>query len=210
MSSQFKTEQEEFWAGEFGTKYINRNPTDFELAARLAMFSRIVRRTTSIRSLIELGANIGNNLRVLDQLLMSPEMAAVEINAEAVAALREWGRARVLHASILDLEPERTYDLSLICGVLIHMNPEMLPQVYDLLYQLSGRYICVIEYYNPTPVEVPYRGHAGKLFKRDFAGEMLDRFNDLLLVDYGFVYHRDNNYPLDDLTWFLMEKRETP
>lgn len=207
MSSHFKTEQEAFWAGEFGTKYINRNPADFELASRLAMFARIIRRTCGIRSLIELGANIGNNLRVLDQLLSSPEMAAVEINAEAVAALRQWGRARVLHASILELEPERTYDLSLICGVLIHMNPEMLPQVYDLLYQLSGRYICVIEYYNPSPVEVPYRGHAGKLFKRDFAGEMLDRFADLRLVDYGFVYHRDHNYPLDDLTWFLMEKR---
>ena len=82
-----------------------------------------------------------------------------------------------------------------------------MPQVYDLLHQLSKRYICVIEYYNPAPVEIPYRGHSGKLFKRDFAGELLDRFRDLRLLDYGFVYHRDNNYPLDDLTWFLLEKR---
>ena len=68
------------------------------------------------------------------------------------------------------------------------------------------RYICVIEYYNPTPVTVQYRGHANMLFKRDFAGEMLDRFAGLRLVDYGFVYHRDR-FPQDDLTWFLMEKR---
>jgi len=205
--TDYKTEQEKFWAGEFGSEYINRNPTDFELAARLAMFTRIIRRTDTVRSVIELGANIGNNLRVLDQLLSGPEMAAVEINPDAVACLREWGRARVLHQSILELEPGRQFDLSLVCGVLIHMNPETLPEVYDILHRLSRRYICVIEYYNPSPVEVPYRGHSGKLFKRDFAGEMLDRYSDLRLVDYGFVYHRDNNYPLDDLTWFLLEKR---
>ena len=38
---------------------------------------------------------------------------------------------------------------------------------------------------------MPYRGHTARLFKRDFAGEMLDRFSDLRLVDYGFRYHRD-------------------
>jgi hypothetical protein len=44
-------------------------------------------------------------------------------------------------------------------------------------------------------------------FKRDFAGEIMDRFPDLRLVDYGFVYHRDPQFPQDDFTWFLMEKR---
>lgn len=28
----------------------------------------------------------------------------------------------------------------------------------------------------------------------------------LKLVNYGFVYHRDNYFPLDDMNWFLMEK----
>jgi len=82
----------------------------------------------------------------------------------------------------------------------------MLPRVYDLLHLASQRYICMVEYYNPSPVTIPYRGEANKLFKRDFAGEMLDRFSDLRLVDYGFSYHRDNNFPQDDLTWFLLEK----
>ena len=205
--TDFRTEQETFWAGEFGSQYINRNPTDFELAARLAMFARIIDRTRGVRSLIELGANIGNNLRVLDQLLSGVELAAVEINQDAVDVLRQWGRTEVYHHSILDFRTDRQYDLSLICGVLIHMNPQVLPQVYDLLYQLSKRYIFLAEYYNPTPVEIPYRGHSGKLFKRDFAGEMLDRFSDLRLLDYGFVYHRDNNFPLDDLTWFLLERK---
>ncbi len=205
--SDFKTEQETFWAGEFGSNYINRNPSDFELAARLALFAKIIERTNGVGSLIELGANIGNNLRVLHQLLSGAELAAVEINPDAVATLNEWGKVTVHHQSILEFQAEQQYDMSLICGVLIHMNPKVLPQVYDLLYQLSRRYICLVEYYNPSPVEISYRGHSGKLFKRDFAGEMLDSFPDLRLVDYGFVYHRDNNYPLDDLTWFLLEKK---
>jgi spore coat polysaccharide biosynthesis protein SpsF len=55
-------------------------------------------------------------------------------------------------------------------------------------------------------VSIPYRGHEDRLFKRDFAGELLSRFGDLRLIDYGFVYHRDPKFPQDDITWFLLEK----
>ena len=95
----------------------------------------------------------------------------------------------------------------MIKTVLIHINPEMLPLVYDKLFQSCGRYILIAEYFNPVPVEVEYRGHSKKLFKRDFAGEMLDRFSSLKLVDYGFTYRRDLNFPQDDTNWFLLEKR---
>ena len=94
----------------------------------------------------------------------------------------------------------------LIKGVLIHINPDFLSKVYEILHKSSKRYICVAEYYNPSPLEVSYRGHQGKLFKRDFAGEIIDKFKDVCLVDYGFVYHRDA-YPQDDITWFLLEKK---
>jgi spore coat polysaccharide biosynthesis protein SpsF len=98
------------------------------------------------------------------------------------------------------------YDFALIKGVLIHINPDYLGKVYDMLYSSTSCYICIAEYYNPKPVEVTYRGHEGKLFKRDFAGEMMDKFPDLKLLDYGFVYHRDYQFPQDDTTWFLLEK----
>lgn len=89
-------------------------------------------------------------------------------------------------------------------GVLIHINPDMLGQAYEHLYNAANKYVLINEYYNPSPVEVTYRGHEARLFKRDFAGEMMDRY-DLTLVDYGFTYHRDPD-PLDDLTWFLLKK----
>ncbi|MFA7383731.1 MAG: pseudaminic acid biosynthesis-associated methylase [Desulfurivibrionaceae bacterium] len=205
--ADFQTEQEAFWAGEFGDQYIGRNPSAKEMGARLALFAKIIARTFEVESAIELGANIGNNLKVMHQLFPSMELSAIEINEKAVDELRQWGKARVFHDSLLDFKPDRQYDLSFVSGVLIHINPDKLPKLYDLLHQSSRRYVCVIEYYNPSPVEVPYRGHSGKLFKRDFAGEILRRFSDLRLLDYGFVYHGDENFPLDDLTWFLLEKK---
>lgn len=101
----------------------------------------------------------------------------------------------------------QTWELALIKGVLIHINPAELPKVYDKLYAATHRYLLVAEYYNPSPVAIPYRGHAERLFKRDFAGEIMERHPRLCLVDYGFVYRRDPAFPQDDVTWFLMEKK---
>ena len=135
-------------------------------------------------------------------------VSAGSSNQDAVESLKKMfqDRIEVYHQSILDFYTEKKFDFVLIKGVLIHINPDFLQKVYDLLYQSSKAYICLVEYYSPTPVEVLYRGHEGKLFKRDFAGEMLDRFKDLQLLDYGFVYHRDNQFPQDDVNWFLLEK----
>ena len=202
----FKTEQEAFWAGEFGNEYVSRNRGEHLAAGNLALFSKILSSASRIGSVIEFGANIGLNLMALKQLLPEADLSAIEINEMAVKMLSEIGPVRIYHQSILDFQVDQERDLVLIKGVLIHIHPEMLPEVYDRLYHSSRRYICLVEYYNPTPVTVPYRGHSERLYKRDFAGEMLDRFADLRLVNYGFSYRRDPNFPQDDLTWFLLEK----
>ena len=105
------------------------------------------------------------------------------------------------------IEISNRNDFAFTKGVLIHQAPEMLPIAYDLLYRTSRNYIFISEYYNPSPVEVVYRGNSSVLFKRDFAGELLSRFSDLCLIDYGFIYHGDNQFPQDDTTWFLLNKR---
>jgi len=200
------TEHEKFWSGNFGTTYIDRNPIDFELPARLALFCKILSSTGPVNSCIEFGANVGNNLRALIRLIPSLKCTAVEINNEAVSVLKQWGCADVIHQSLFDFSSEKKFNLTFVSGVLIHLEPSSLPAAYDQLYTLSDKYICMIEYYNPSFVEVEYRGHSGKLYKRDFAGEIMEKFPDLTLVDYGFVYRRDPSFPLDDLTWFLFKK----
>lgn len=206
MSQPYKTEQEAFWAGEFGDEYVDRNQGPEAVAARVALFSRLLPRSRPIGSVIELGANIGINLHALKTLFPDLSATAVEINARAAAEMRAHDWIDVRETSILDYEPAGGHDLAFTSGVMIHINPDELEKVYRALYAASNQYIAVIEYYNPVPVEVSYRGHGARLFKRDFAGEMLDMFRDLKLIDYGFAYHRDPVFPMDDLNWFLLEK----
>ncbi|MBB4212131.1 pseudaminic acid biosynthesis-associated methylase [Rhodothalassium salexigens DSM 2132] len=199
----YETEQEAFWAGRFGTDYIERNR--YALAPTIAFFGRALRAAQGVRSVFEIGANIGNNLAALAALLPDARLHGIEINAAAHAELR----AHVpdaLHGSILDTTPDETFDLVLCKGVLIHINPDRLGAVYDRAAALSRRYVLMVEYYAPTPQEVPYRGERDRLFKRDFAGEFMDR-SGFALVDYGFVYRRDPVSPQDDVTYFLMERR---
>jgi pseudaminic acid biosynthesis-associated methylase len=207
MGDRFKTDQEEFWAGQFGDDYIARNASDMLLSSNISFLAKMLSRCSQAKSLIEFGANIGMNLRGIRALRPDMELDAIEINALAVERLRAWGGAnQIYHGSVLNFQPDRSWDITFIKGVLIHINPDFLPQVYESLFRASNRYILVVEYYNPTPVEILYRGHSGRLFKRDFAGEMLDKFPSLRVVDYGFVWRRDPVFPQDDLTWFVLEK----
>lgn len=207
----FQTEQERFWFGDFGTEYAKRNSGEQWSRGIAAFWHRVLGgRTDEIRSVIEFGANIGLNLLALRQILPSAELSAVEINPYAAAELKRIPGVRVYHQSVLDFVPDHARDLVIVKGILIHLNPACLPQVYDLLYRTSQCCIGIAEYYNPFPTEVSYRGHAGRLFKRDFAGELLERYPDMDLVDYGFVYHRDPTYVEDDTTWFLLAKNKSP
>ena len=202
------TEQEAFWKGEFGDNYTDRNKGERLISANLAFFRKVLNRTQGIQRVLELGANIGLNLMALKKLLPKSKLSAVEINEKAAAKLKEVLPEVDLHlTSIIEFQTEKKWDLVFTKGVLIHISPESLSEVYKLLYRSSSQYILISEYYSPKPTDVIYRGHTGKLFKRDFAGEMLDLFTDLSLIDYGFVYHRDPNFPQDDMNWFLLEKK---
>jgi pseudaminic acid biosynthesis-associated methylase len=201
-----RTEQEFFWHGAFGDEYIDRNKSKSLLASNISFFSKVLSNSEGINSVFEFGCNIGMNLKAIQALLPMAKLAGVEINESAVTELRKNNEIEVIKGSILDLEIDSSYDLTLIKTVLIHINPDRLDEVYSRLYEYSNKYICIAEYYNPSPVNVQYRGHENRLFKRDFSGEFMQKYPDIELIDYGFVYHKDPNFPQDDITWFLMKK----
>jgi pseudaminic acid biosynthesis-associated methylase len=204
----FRTEQEAFWAGDFGTQYMQRNTGSALLASNLDFFAKALRHAHGISNCIEFGANIGMNLKALQLLYPGQEQFAIEINHDAAAELAKViPQSNITPASILEFDPRRTWDLVLIKGVLIHIDPGHLPQAYQALHKAAGKYLLICEYYNPSPVQISYRGHENRLFKRDFAGEVLNAYPDLELVDYGFAYRRDPDFPQDDITWFLLKKR---
>ncbi|MDO8838139.1 MAG: pseudaminic acid biosynthesis-associated methylase [Parvibaculum sp.] len=202
----FQTEQERFWTGSFGDEYIDRNQGEHIVTSNLALFARILKSAPDVKSIVELGCNIGLNLQALKRINAGFELCGYEINETAASTARALEIANIVQGTILeDLAAGRTYDLAFTKTVLIHINPGKLDQVYRNLHALSSRYVLVCEYYNPSPMVVTYRGNEDRLFKRDFAGEIMDKFG-MRLLDYGFVYHRDNYFPQDDITWFLLEK----
>lgn len=207
QATQFKTDQEGFWAGEFGNEYNQRNRGRALLASNLSFFTKALHATRHLTSCIEFGANIGMNLRAIQLLYPGIDLHAIEINQSAAHELAEIVPVnQIYQGSILEFQAEHSWDLVLIKGVLIHINPAELPGVYDKLAASCGRYLLIAEYYNPSPVSINYRGHSDRLFKRDFAGELMDRHPVFKLLDYGFAYRRDPNFPQDDITWFLMER----
>ena len=202
------TEQEKFWASDFGDEYLERNKIEDSLPAKISLFSDIIKNLPPIKSFIEFGPNIGANLLALKHLIPSANLNAVEINKKAIDILKNLKICNnIWHSSILKFNMKHIADLSFTSGVLIHLNPDYLNYAYEALYNSSNKYILICEYYNPSPIELSYRGHKHKLFKRDFAGELLSKYSDLELVNYGFRYYKDNNFPLDDITYFLMKKK---
>ena len=205
------TPQAEFWKSEFGDAYTDRNVASVEqMQARLALWSDILAHTISAppASILEVGANLGINLRAL-RLLSSARRYAVEPNEKARTILVQDGLVAPADvrdglASNIGL-PDAVADLAFTSGVLIHIHPDHLPASLKEIYRCSRRWIACIEYFSDKPEMIPYRGHNDRLFKRDFGAFWLDSFPDLRTVAYGFAWKRVTG--LDNLTWWLFEKR---
>jgi pseudaminic acid biosynthesis-associated methylase len=198
-------EQEEFWAGKFGEEYTIRQR--IEAPGLKRFFRQALAKTERIDMVLELGANAGYNLAALRSVLGNHVYATgVEINPLAFKQL-EMRADRAVLGSILERGWSDVYDLVMTKGVLIHIAPDDLPAAYKAMVESTRRYILVAEYFAREPTPVEYRGHTAKLWRRDFAGEMLELYKgELVLLDYGFAYHRDPLLRQDSINWFLMER----
>jgi hypothetical protein len=78
-----RTEQEEFWKGEFGGEYSDRYKGLGWVASNVAFFRKIIARMQHVDSIIQLGSNIDLNLMARHYLLLTAKYLAVEINAKA-------------------------------------------------------------------------------------------------------------------------------
>ena len=204
---------EQFWQGEFGDKYTERNVDLVE--NNYQMFDKMFNschcmgcHIDDINSIIEFGAGSGMNIQALKRIFPSALFGAVEINKQAIQELLKIPNLSVSERSILDQELFN-FDLVLTKGLLIHIHPDDIQKAYEVLYNASNKYILICEYYSPNRIMIPYRGEDDKLWKADFAGEMLDKYSDLSLIDYGFCYNRiskNNNFTQDSITWFLLKK----
>jgi spore coat polysaccharide biosynthesis protein SpsF len=212
MASASLGKQESLWRGEFGNVYTDRNAvTDQRLASLTTHWVKILRATIGSppESILEVGANIGLNLRALRRLT-NANLFALEPNAKARAVLVDEGivPASNVHDGLATAIPlaDDAVDFAFTSGVLIHIHPSNLLASCREVHRVTRRYLGCIEYFSDKEEEILYRGHTEALFKRDFGSFYLDNFPDLRVVDYGFAWKRLTG--LDNLTWWLFEKRK--
>ena len=168
------------------------------------MWRRILANVEHPLSALEVGANVGANLKALRRII-GRHLYAVEPNQYAREILEKDGFHATGGEASKIAYPDKFVDLAFTCGVLIHIPPDGLLPAMKEIYRCTDRYIACIEYFSVKPETIKYRGQDGLLFKRDFGAMWLDHFPDLILKDYGFFWKRATG--LDDLTWQLFEKK---
>ena len=103
----YLTEQEKFWAEDFGNSYIERNSDNLIISTNVSLFATALSRIEKIDSCIEFGANIGLNLRALRALYPIISLSAIEINLNAANRLKEIQDVEIINDSILNFTPPR-------------------------------------------------------------------------------------------------------
>jgi len=193
---------EGLWAGSFGDDYVDRNPESTE--DRKAFWDQLCGRL-DIGSILEVGCNIGGNLQWIAPHLPLGATHGIDVNHKALRHLHErLPGVNAIFSRGRDLPfRDRWFDLVFTVGVLIHQPDATLPRVMGEIVRCSGRYVLCAEYFAEEPVEVPYRGQEGALFKRDYGALYREQFPELRLVSEGFLGQDDG---WDDVTWWLFER----
>lgn len=207
------TQQEKFWAENFGDDYIGRNTFSNDQmdefytsqfgVSRSAMNQNFL-ADIQVDSVLEAGCNIGNQLSML-QSQGKTQLYGIEINEKAVEfAKTHTQKMNIVQGSIFDM-PFRDgfFDMVFTSGVLIHIHPKDIEQAMREIYRVSKKYIWGFEYYNNEYVMVPYRGNTDRLWKGDFAQKYVELFPDLQIVKREkYKYLTDTN--VDEM--FLLMK----
>lgn len=203
-----RNDQETFWADTYAEEYIRQN-SSFDQALGVEAWRKMLGRAGPIDSVLECGCNIGRNIRCLTEVLPDARKSVIEISEPAYRFVTgEFALDQAFNGPIVDapFDP-RSFELVFTMGVLIHIHPDNLLANMRTMFDLSGRYVLMGEYFSRTPTSIDYQGEQDKLFKRDFGKLFLENF-DVELVDYGFLWGQIYDPAgFDDITWWLFERR---
>lgn len=196
------SETTEFWSGDFGTAYTARNRVDWR--ARIPFWDRLVAKY-GFRSVYEVGTNAAWNLSAIKHSIhgYNVQCYGCDINERAARISLAAGFALDIGTIVFLIknDPESLTELVFTSGVLIHVAPEELNDTMQAIIDASCDYVLAIEYEDETEVEVEYRGHAGKLWRRPY-GRLYEELG-LTLVETGKVGKEDG---FDDCVYWLLRK----
>lgn len=196
---------EGLWKGEFGDAYVLRNIAAGE--GRLA-FWRAFLRKYRVNSVLEVGCNVGANLRCINEVLPSCSLSGLDLNRNSLRILiRNLPVAAVFLGAARDLPfRDAQFDAVFTAGVLIHQPDEALPVVAGEIVRCSRSYVICAEYYAEKKTEVFYRGQRGALFKRDYGKLYGSWFPALELLETGFLPREEGGW--DDVTYWIFHKKQ--
>jgi ubiquinone/menaquinone biosynthesis C-methylase UbiE len=191
---------ESLWSGGFGDAYVERNVDAG--AARGPFWAALLERTAPER-VLEVGCNVGANLRHLVDHVSTRDLWGLDVNEESLRALRGrhpdlnavWGRARDLPFA------DQWFDLVISVAVLIHQPDDTLPFVIDEMVRCTRGQLAIIEYEAETRTEISYRDQTGAFFKRPFGAIVAERHPELTVLDNSELT-RDDGFD-DGLTYWL-------
>jgi pseudaminic acid biosynthesis-associated methylase len=193
---------EALWKGDFGDAYVDRNVGRYEV--RRTFWNQLFERTR-FSSVLEVGCNVGGNLRWLAPMVPDGGVFGVDVNAKAIARLHaEVPGVNAISSPGRNLPfRDRWFDLVFTMGVLIHQPDSTLPLVMAEMVRTAAQWVLLGEYFAEETTEVTYRGHEGALFKRDYGTLFAQLFPDWSQADSGFL-SKDDGW--DDVTWWLFER----
>jgi pseudaminic acid biosynthesis-associated methylase len=193
---------EELWSGRHGDEYIDRNWNEY--SARGPWWQRTLELTRP-RRVLEVGCNVGGNLRWIAQHAPETQIYGIDINRKAINSVPQFvpdGNFMVEHAYDLPFK-DGWFDLAFTIGVLIHQPDESLEQVMGEIVRVSRRYVLAGEVYAPERHSIPYRGVPESLMGRDYGAIYQRVAPELRLVESGEMT-KDEGF--DNLRYWLFEK----
>ena len=212
-----KTQQIDFWSGNFGQDYTNRNTMNHEAwnqqyvekygVSRPDMNHEFLWGLPKNLRILEVGCNTGQQIQALRQYGFE-NVTGIELQLYAA----KWARDRaygipVIQGSGLEI-PFKTgsFELVFTSGVLIHIASDNLPIIMEEMYRCTSRFIWGFEYYSDSLTEINYRGNAGFLWKGDYASMFIQNFPDLTLTKKRYYPYINENELGNVDCMYLLEK----
>ncbi len=187
-----KTEQTNFWEGEFGKEYTDRNTFNHDGlnsyyttnygVSKDKLNEEFLGGLDKNTKILEVGCNIGMQLNALQKMGFT-NLHGIELQAYAVEKANQMTKGiNIIQGSGFDIPYEDgSFELVYTHGVLIHINPNDLPKIMGEMNRVSSKYIWGFEYFNEETKQIPYRGHDGFMWKADYC-DMFQKINPALKV----------------------------
>lgn len=210
-------EQQEFWSGKEGDTWTKRLETiqsaynNWEADSGVKLKDLLQEFFSGIpkdSQILEVGCGPGWVLKTLQDLNFT-KLRGLDINAKAIQLARETHKnIEFQNVSIEEYRNIHTCDLVVTSAFLIHIHPDNLEKVMEIIYDTSLRYIFGRELSSTSPENCPIEGRKGKwenqYWTRRFKAKWLELYPDLKVVKYKLIPMMSKQYIQTEV--YLLEK----